>query len=491
MFDDVKKLLKHSSIYSLGTLLSKIVSFIMLPVYTRCLTPSDYGTLELLTLTTSVISILVSLRLTSALPRFYYGAKTQKEKNSLVSTMLLFSLGLSALIVVLLYENRMLFSRLVFKDESHGIFFSYVFLSIVFEISTQINFTYLRVKEKPYLFAGASLLQLILGLSFNILFLVYFKMGVMGVLYSMVLSNGIICVLSQIYSFMDVGFHLNLGQLKTLLIFSLPLVPAAFAGFVLNMGDRFILSQYVSTAEIGYYSLGYKFGMLVGVFIGGPFLLAWEPKRFQIFEKDPNEKSLFSKVFLYFFFSLVFSALILCFYIQEIITLFATPEYSKACTVTPFVALGYIFFNLYYILDIGFLFEKKTYWYFIISSTAAGVNVGLNFILIPQLGILGAAIATTGAFLVLPVMAFTVSQKYYPIQYDLLKAGKILIVGLVWFFVAQKIQTPSLILNISLKAILLLMYPVFLTLIKVFGKGEIKAFKDAIRVGLMRFRLVS
>ncbi len=486
MLKDLKGLLKHSSVYSLGTLLSRIVSFIMLPVYTRCLTPSDYGIIEMLTLTTSVVTLLVSFRLTSALPRFYFGYPDQKKKDSLVSTMMIFSLIISCLVAAGLFEGRFAVSRLVFKTDDKGVYFGYVFASIIFEICTQIGFTYLRVRQRSFLFVGASLLQLILGLGLNILFLVYLKMGVMGILYSIILSNGIVFLAVQVYAFADVGFAFDRAQLKQLLVFSLPLVPAALGNFVLNMGDRFLLARYVTTADIGTYSLGYKFGILLGVFVGTPFLQAWEPKRAELYEKDPGARAIFEKVFLYILFAMVGGALILCAFINEIVALLATPEYVRACLVTPFVAVGYIFYILYYTVDLGLFLKKKTFWYSIISAIAAAVNVGVNLILIPRIGMLGAAIATTISFMVLPVLAYFVSQRYYPVRYEFGKAARILGAGAVLFFASRYVHTGHMPFDIVLKSLLLALFPISLTLTGVFEKAELDMARGILRNGISR-----
>jgi O-antigen/teichoic acid export membrane protein len=487
MFAEIKGLIKHSSVYTLGNLLSKIVSFIMLPVYTRCLSPSDYGTLEMLTLTASVITMLLSMRITSALPRFYFGYKDEKQKNSLVSTMLIFSMLISTVVAFGLFESRFAVSRLVFKSDAQGLYFGFIFASMVFEICGQIGYTYLRVIERSVLFVGFSMVQLILGLSLNILFLVHMKMGVIGVLYSMVISNGLVFLMMQIYAFSRVGFSIEGEQLKSILKFTLPLVPASLAVFVLNMGDRFILTRFVNTAEIGTYSLGYKFGILLGVFVGSPFIQAWEPKRVQIYETNPDAKAIYERVFLYMFTLLVFGSIVLSSMIREIVTVMAAPGFLKACIVTPFVAFGYAFYIMSCIVDIGIFLKKKTYWYPIMNSIAAAVNVGLNFLLIPRFGILGAAMATLASFFVLPFLAYLISQHYYPLRYDVVRMAKVVSLGAVVYFLTTLVDTKSIVADTVLKVTLLSLYPIGLMLTRFFGTAEMDFAKGIFRNGISRF----
>lgn len=480
MAGQLKSIFKHSSVYSLGNLLGKVVSFIMLPVYTHYLTPSDYGIIELLTLSVSVITMVISLRLTSALPRFYYGLDEAKRK-ALVSTMMICSLVLSSLVAFGLFHERFLVARIVFKSPDNGVYFGYVFTSMVFEIASQIAYTYLRVLEKSALFVMVSIGQLALGLGFNILFVVGYRLGILGVLYSMVLANGTVFLVLQAYAFYRVGVRIDRPLLGQVLRYSLPLLPASAAVFVLNMGDRFVLSRFVGMDEIGVYSLGYKFGVLLGVFVGGPFLQAWEPKRVQLYENDPEAKKVFASVFVYVFTLLAFGALGISLFIPEIVSVMAAPSYSRAAAITPFVLFGYVFYTIFYVLDVGIMITKTTYWYSVCNLAAATVNVALNFLLIPRFGILGAAIATASAFLVLPVMGYFISQRYYPMQYEFGRTAKVALLGLALYLASAYLPAMPLPLAIPVKTFILAAYPVGLKLLGFFSPAEIDVAREFAR----------
>jgi O-antigen/teichoic acid export membrane protein len=272
-----------------------------------------------------------------------------------------------------------------------------------------------------------------------------------------------------------------------ILKFTLPMVPASLAVFVLNMGDRFILTRFVDTAEIGMYSLGYKFGILLGVFVGSPFLLAWEPKRVQLYENDPNPQRIYEKVFLFMFTLLVFGSVGLSALIKEIVTVMAAPGFLRACIVTPFVAFGYAFYIMSCIVDVGIFLKKKTYWYPIINSIAAVANIALNFILIPKFGVLGAAIATLGSFFLLPFLAFMISQHYYPLRYDFLKMSKVVALGAIIYFATMWIDTGSTVVDFLLKMGLLSLFPFCLLPMGFFSRAEIDYAKMFFRNQVTRF----
>lgn len=477
MVEDLKNVLKHSFIYTVGNMLSKIVGFFMIPVYTRYLTPADYGVLELVTLVSVVLSMLLSLRLTSALTRYYHEYNDPADKNRLVSTVQISVIVIAGLAVLLLSHTSAFISNLVVGNSTYAKFFIFVFISMAFDICSTMAFTYIRILEKSVFYVAMTLVQLVVGLALNIYLVVWLKMGVLGILYSMVISNGVIAVMLLSYTFAQVKFGFDISKLKQQIIFGLPFVPASLLIFILNMGDRFLLNRFVPLAEVGLYALGYKFGMLLGTFISGPFGQIWAPKRVEIYKFRRNREEIFSRVFVYYLFVLIYSGLFLSVLIKEVLTLMATPEYLSAHRIVPFVILGYVFYALYYVVDLGLFMENKTYWYPIINGIAAAVNVGLNILLIPKLGALGAAIVTAISFLICFAMAFLVSQKYYYVPYDLARAGKILLTALVFYFIGTRIHTEHFYLNVLLKLILLCLYPVVLYAIRFFDAREMAFIK--------------
>lgn len=478
MVEDLKNVLKHSFIYTLGNMLSKIVGFFMIPVYTRYLTPADYGVLELVTLVSVVLSMLLSLRLTSALTRYYHEYQDQREKNRLVSTVQISVIVIAGLAVLLLSHTSAFISNLVVGNSSYAKFFIFVFISMAFDICSTMAFTYIRILEKSMFYVAMTLIQLVIGLALNIYLVVWHKMGVLGILYSMVISNGAIAVILLSYTFVKVKLSFDYAKLKQQIVFGLPFVPASLLIFILNMGDRFLLNRFVPLAEVGLYALGYKFGMLLGTFISGPFGQIWAPKRVEIYKFRPNREEIFSRVFVYYAFVLVYSGLILAVLIKEVLTLMATPEYLSAYRIVPFVIIGYVFYALYYVVDLGLFMENKTYWYPIINGIAAAANVALNFLLIPKLGALGAAIVTAISFGICPIMTLIVSQRYYFVPYDLTRAGKIVLLAVLFFCLGTRIDTHHFVLNVLLKSLFICLYPVVLYLINFFDEKEINFVKS-------------
>lgn len=480
MIEDLKDILKHTSIYSLGNFLQRIIGFIMIPVYTRFLSPADYGILELLTLVTTALAMVLSFRLENAMVRYYSDYGSQIEKDKLGSTILIFISLVAILALGVLSANSSFVSLLVIGDVQHSRFFIFIFATLAFDLCASVGNSYLKILEKSSLFIAVGLLQLVLGLGLNIYFLVVLKLGVQGVLYSMVIANGTACLILTVYMLRQVGFHFDFPKLKRLINFGLPLIPAGFFIFILNMGDRYMLNQLSDLSEVGIYGLGYKFGMLLGAFFAQPFQSIWGPKRIEIYNSRENRNEIYSRVFTYFLFGLFLAGMAISLLIKDVLGVMTTEEFLPAYRVVPFVILGYIFYSLYYFVDLGFYIKDKTYWYPIINAIAAIVNIGLNLIFIPKLGAMGAAIVTAISFFICPLIAFIVSQKLYYIPYDFIRIMKLLISVLVFYFLGSLVSTPYLLLNLSIKTAVILAYPMFLCLINFFDSKEIAFIKNHI-----------
>lgn len=478
MIDEVTKLARHVSTYTLGNVLSKVVGFLMIPLYTRYLTPADYGLLELLTLTSSVLSMLLGLRLSSALVRFYSESTDQTNRNTLVATVVALMLLMSTGSAVLLSLGSPLISQTVLGDREHGTHFAFIFISLAFELLLSVGYTYLRVVEKSGLYVVVSLVQLAVGLSLNVIFIAGMQWGVWGILASMVLSNGLIASFLVTYTLRRVGLKMRLDDVPRLMRFTLPLIPAGLLIFVLNMGDRFLLGRLISLDAVGVYALGYKFGMILSVFVGEPFILAWTVRRVEIYKNRSDRDLIFARVPTYLVAALSFVGLGISMFAPEMLRVVATREFWPAASVVPWVTVGYGFYILYFIADFGFFIHSKTLWYPIISGSSAVVNIILNVILIPRFGALGAAITTAISFFVCLAITYFASQKYHPIRYEFVRIAKLLTVATAVYVVGRLLFSSDSLFSALPKACLLGSFPLLIYMTGFFEPSEIAKAKE-------------
>jgi len=394
-----KKLISHGSIYFVGNILRHAVSFLMLPIYTRVLTPADYGTIELLSMVIDFAGILFGLRIGEAIFRFYLMAESDVEKKHIISSALILTTLLNSVGFFILFAASGLLSTTIFggiEQQNLLILFS---LSLLFAPVVEIPMTYIRAQQRPWLFVSFSTLKLTLQLSLNIYYVVILGLGVKGVILSAVVSSGAMAVLLAAYCLHYTGLRFSLSRAKDLVTFSYPMILASLISFYVTFGDRYFLNLYGTLTDVGIYALGYKFGFLL-TFIGiGPFLSIWDSERYHILN-EPNAKCTFQNVFVLFTVFILLIAVGISIFSKNILMVMANPEFWEAARIVPVVVLAYFFQGLMAYCNLGIMIHKKTIIFTKSAILAAVVITVLYFLLIPSFGSSGAAWATMLAFAV-------------------------------------------------------------------------------------------
>ncbi|MDB5047952.1 MAG: conserved rane protein of unknown function [Fibrobacteres bacterium] len=466
------QMLKHSSIYGVFNILSRVIGFLMIPVYTRFLSPSDYGTIELLDLTGYIAAMFIGLSLSSAITRFYYEYAEEGQRKLMASTSLLFVGAVAMAVCLALIPAGGLFARSLFGAAGNPVYFRIIFATLFFQALIEECLVLLQVRQQSLVYAVFSTLRLLLGLSLNILFVVHFKMGVYGILYSGLITSSLAGI--YIYSKTLVGFGIGFStaELGKLMKFGLPLFLAGFGPFILTFSDRYFLNHYAPLSEVGIYALAYKISMLISVLVTNPFITTWGPKRFEI-AKKPDAKEFIARVFTYYCLVIFIFALGLSMMAGEILQIVAGPSFRSAARFIPILAVGYIFAGCYYHFNYGIFLMKKTFYATWIWAGGAVVNIILNYFLIRAYHGMGATLATSISFLFISVVTFTVSQRLYPIPFEFGRIAKLALAILPVYLAARLLPALHPVAAIAIKTGLLAMYPALLYATGFFRKDEI------------------
>jgi O-antigen/teichoic acid export membrane protein len=477
LFRAIKNVAKHSIIYGMSDMLSKAIGFVMIPLYTYYLTTADYGALELLDLVNYIVVLFLGMGIGQSLVRFYYEYDDEEKRKQVVSVSLIIMTVASLIVMGIMLFFTKSISQLVFKSPDYFQMLNIVFITIMIGISQEIPKTLLRIEEKSVLFVSVSLVKLLLTLSLNILFIVYFKMGVMGILVSGLISSVIVGVYLMYYDVRRTPLTFSFPLMKSMLKYGFPLVWGTLGMFVINFADRFIVQRLMTLSDVGIYSLAYKFGMLPNILILSPFLMIWAPKRFDLL-KEPNAPKLYSVIFTYLMFIELFGGLGIAMLIKDVITLVAAPEYHEAYKYVAIILLSYILNGIYIFSSFGIHFQKKTRHLAIASIGGGALNIGANFLLIPIMGLWGAALATLLSYIFLVVYVFIVSQKLYFIPYEYGRLAKMTFTALGLFIIGSFINPTSIVLSIALKLCISLSFPFILYLERFFTDEELKKLTD-------------
>ena len=408
------KLLSHGSIYLLGNILRRMVSFVMLPIYTQYLTPGDYGTLELLSMVIDVVAILFGLRIGEAIFRFYYKYDDARDRNEVIFTAFVLVAALNAIGVAFLLGASGPVSRFVFGSSDAARLLALFSFTLILQSLTETVLTFIRAEQRPWLFVGFSLFKLALQLGLNIYFVVGLELAVEGVIYSNLIAGLILAVPLAWYTVRRTGFAFSRSKAIAMTSFSAPLVLTSLVSFYMTFGDRYFLRVFGGGLdEVGVYALGYRFGFLLSFLIGEPFFSIWNSERYVI-AKQPDPVPRFRTAFLLFSAAMAWATVAISLYVFDILRLMSDPGFWAAATIVPLVMLGYVFNNWASFANLGILLNDRTGE--IATGTiisAVAITAGY-FLLIPAFGGVGAAVATSIAFAGRTVWIAWRSEKLYP-----------------------------------------------------------------------------
>jgi O-antigen/teichoic acid export membrane protein len=454
VLEELKKLLKHSSVYSLGNILNKAVGFLLIPFYTHYLTTADYGTLELLDLSVTLVGLLLNMWMNASLVRHYYEYEDTKSRNEVVSTALLATSATAALFSALGLIWARGLSVLILKSPEFSSFVRVISCNLFLTCVNSVSFSYLRARQRSSAVVVMNTVSLVVGLALNIYFLAVVKTGVVGILYSSLISNVIVTTGLTIVTVTQVGIHFDGAKLKAIATFGLPLILTSFSAFELNFADRFFLQHYSDVSTVGLYALGYKFGYMLSFLLIQPFIMIWGARMYEV-AKRPDAGAVFSRVLAYFTLVLCTAALVMSLVIRQVISIIASANFHEAYRVVPPVALAYVFYGMSYYFQTGIYISKKSSYLGLMGVICAAANVALNFLLIPRYAAMGAAWATALSFLLMAILAYAFSQRVYPIPYAVLRTSVPVFAAVGIYVLSTFIEVPSVFAALFVKLALI------------------------------------
>ncbi|MBP0725122.1 polysaccharide biosynthesis protein [Bacillus sp. RG28] len=474
-----KSFLKLGIIYAIGQILSKIIAFLLLPIYTRELGTIGFGQLSLVDTVFDFISAFTTLSIYSGYIRFhkeYEGINRIELKNTAINFSIIMSLFVFLLVLVIgKFTSPLIFH---FKN-SYGLLILTISRSILFQFITLFICDYsLRYEAKKVVLIN--LVKLILECSL-IIYFVLDEDGVIGVYKGYVISNFIIVVYLIVKNLGNYKFNINKKMLKEMLTFSGGFLPSQMAATILNLSDRYFLSSAKGVSQTGIYSMGYKFGTLINPLFVEPFKQIFTPYKFEIW-KDSDAEKKFNRFFLMYHLIGCFVILAISFNSKILLTLFATAEYLKAYKIIPLILFSYFLYGKSCFYCLGMQLRNKTYLDGPIMISGGVLNIILNLLLIPSWGMYGAAIATLISYVFINFIYLKASLPMYHIRYKKSPIVNIYLVSIALYIVYYLIslQGFSIWIDPLLSIFLLVSYFLLCVLIGVIKRTDLLTFYQSI-----------
>jgi len=433
----MKKVLHNIPIYAVGNVLPQVIGFLLLPLYTRYMSPEQYGIANSMQLLQMLLIVFMSLCLDRSIFRLYWDYKTEQEKKGYLGTLTIAIIGFAAILTSLLFMFRAYTGR-VFSSIEFFPYYSYSILYVFLSMFTLIPMSYFMLKQKAADHFKLSFMRFLLETGLVVWFVVVHAKGAEGMLLGRLLG---IALLTPVFIgvLIKIGsFKFDIKILKPTLMYSLPIIPGIIGAWVLDLSDRIFIERYFTLSDVGIYGLGYKIAGIVGI-LAGAVSMAYTPYFFELANTE-DQKSVKGELYRYnniFILAIISIGFVVALFSKEFVVLFLDEKYQAAYKYMIIICMAYVLGQAAGLVGLFFKQSKKMKQEMYITVGIAGINIILNFLLVPKYGAYGAAYATVISFFIGFLLSYLYARKncyYIPFNWKLITPALILSVGIILLF---------------------------------------------------------
>jgi O-antigen/teichoic acid export membrane protein len=420
----LRRLATTGAAYTAASVVSKLIAVALLPLYTRYLTPADYGAAEVMFASVVAASIVIRFGTIEALLRFYY--KDDEDPAEVVATSFaaLFWLSTAAALVALPFAkpiSEALLDRPAADLARIAIGGLWVLTLMEFLL------TLFRLEERARAFFLTTLLNVLAAIGLTVVLVIGKGEGARGLLLGSYVSGAAFVLALIVVQRRRLSLWVDRALLRRLLRFGVPTMPAELSLYLLNFVDRIIIVRAAGLAEAGLYSLAVKFAQGVNVLVRG-FQLAWPPLAYSIRDDDDARRA-YAAVVTWFVTGCAFVVVAMWLFSRWIARALAAPEFFDSYEAVGLIATGVTLYALYMVLVVILGRTGRTEFNFPAAIGALVANVALNLVLVPPLGIVGAGIALVASYLVVVGLMYVFTQRLFPVPYEWSRLARVVIVS--------------------------------------------------------------
>jgi O-antigen/teichoic acid export membrane protein len=416
LLQKVRELSKSLAIYGLGDVVIQALNFLLLPFYVTYLTPSDYGILALLGSIEAPVKLFFRWGVDGAFMRYWYDCADERARQRLASTLFFFLLTVNGAFLGVSVAAAPLLSGRLLHATGYTLALQLVLLNTFAIGFTFIPFHVLRMEKRAREFSALTVSRSLSTLLLRILLVMGMGLGVTGIVVADVIVTAAMMLLMLRWFLPLIRPVFSRTVLRQSLAFGLPRIPHGLALQVMAVGDRFVLSRYMTLGDVGMYSMGVNFGLIAKIALGA-FEYAWAPFYYAT-AREPDAPRVFSAVATYGAAVLALMTAGLSAIAADLLDVVTRGQYVGAAGIVMWTAVGVFFYGVYLLTSIGLNITSRTQYYPLSTAVGAGTNLALNFVLIPRFGIIGAAWANAAAYGVQASAAYYLSQRFYPVRYE-------------------------------------------------------------------------
>jgi O-antigen/teichoic acid export membrane protein len=451
----IRQLAGQTAIYGLSSIVGRVLSYLLIPIYTRVFLPAEYGTVNEMYAYVSLLIVILTYGFETGFFRF---TEAETDKDKVYSTSLISLLTTSSIFVLF----AMLFAQPVantLRYPNNSEYVVWFALIVSLDAVSAIPFAKLRSQNKASRFATLKIINIASNVILNLFFIILCpyllkhsimtdavsviykgKIGVGYVFISNLISSAITIIL-LLPEIVKVKYHFDLVLWKRMMKYSLPLLVVGLAGIVNETMDRiflkYLLPEKIALYQVGIYGACYKISIIMTLFIQS-FRFAADPFFFAK-AKDKDAKQTYADVMKYFVIICTFIFLAVMLYI-DVVKYFVGEKYYEGLPIVPILLVANMCLGIYYNLSIWYKLTDKTGFGAYISIIGALITTILNVWWIPLIGYMGSAWATMICYATMMIISFFYGQKHYHINYNLKKLLGYIALSLALFFMSKYIR---------------------------------------------------
>jgi O-antigen/teichoic acid export membrane protein len=478
MLKAVKSLLSASLVYGLGTIASKFIGFFLLPVFTSYLKPAEYGLFETFNVLFFLLTTIGSLGMDTAMIRFYYDSGEPRYRTLVASSSLFLALAAGVILAGIGLAFSPTINAMLFDGVNHINILHVTMLAVVVSVVNTVQLALFQAKRQPGRYSALTFLRFTMMYGLSVFFLIRGD-SVYGLMISQLIAYSITLAFGFFFARNDFRLAISPKISKEMLVFSAPLIIGSVSIWLLSSSDRFFLLRLSTLNELGLYSLGSRLASIV-LFAVTAFQMAWPQFAFSRANEE-NTAYTNARILTYYLFVGILLVLGVTLFTPEILRILATPSYNGAGSVVFLLSCSFLFYGCYIIFFIILSLTKKTLSILPVTIPPLIVSVALNYYLVPSMGGMGSAVASTSAYLLMATLTFAFTNRLLPIRYEWGRITKMIFVAGIIIVVGKIFPSDSLLINIAVKISLVLAYFVGLVAMRFFLPIELETIKNIAR----------
>ena len=453
----LRRLATTGAAYTAAGIVSKLIAVALLPLYTRYLTPADYGAAEVLFAAVVAASIVIRFGVIEAVLRFYYKAGEEPGQVVATSFAALFWFGTAAALLALPFAGPI--SEALLDEPAPDL--ARIAIGGLWVLTLhEYLLTLFRLEERARAFFTVTIANVLVAIALTVVLVVGEDEGARGLLLGSYVSGGLFVLGLVVVHRRRLSLLIDRALLRRMLRFGLPTMPAELSLYALNFVDRIIIVRTVGLAEAGLYSLAIKFAQAVNVLVRG-FQLAWPPLAYSI-RDDEEACRAYAAVVTWFLAACAFVVVGMWLLARWIARALAAPEFFQSYEAVGLISTAVTLYALYMVLLVILGRTGRTEFNFPATIAALVANVVLNLLLVPPLGIVGAGLALVASYLVVVALMYGITQRLFPVPYEWARLARIVLVATALVGLGELLLPPDGFAALAARILFWAAYPAIL-----------------------------